>query len=538
MAVLVVLAGSWYGYRKLSRPACGTPVSLTVGAAPEVAQVLQAAASDWAATAKVGGRCVTVEVAAADPADVAAVLAGPQAAALVGVGQASGKVKAPEVWVPDSSLWLQRLRAAKPGSVPDQVPSVARSPVVLAMPEPVAATFGWPQAKLTWTALFQKVTSDTKVHIGIVDPTRDSSGLSGLLALAATAQAVGGANATQASTAALRALAANRSVLREDLLKKFPRASDPQTLASALSVAPLSEQAVLAYNAAQPPVRLAPLAVEPAPIALDFPFAVVAGLSAEKNAAAAALSAQLTGDAFKDRLTAVGLQSPDGAAKPVADPASIDKLLSAWSAITLPARMLAVIDVSGSMLEPVPTAGNATRMAVTLEAARRGMALFDESWAVGVWIFSTFLDGQKDYKQLVPIGPLTTQRTTLVQTLGTIKPKPTGDTGLYDTILAGYKAVQAGWDPGRINSLVVMTDGVNDDPTGITLDQLLAELQKTVDPAKPINVILIGIGTSVSQPDMEKITKATGGGTFLAPDPAKIGEIFIQAISLRTQAPR
>src|SRR5262245_8776754 len=104
--------------------------------------------------------------------------------------------------------------------------------------------------------------------------------------------------------------------------------------------------------------------------------------------------------------------------------------------------MLAVIDVSGSMLEKVPTAGGINREQVTLEAARQGLGLFDDSWAVGLWTFSTLMDGSKDYLQLCPIEPLSVQRTKLLQSLGGIKPKPNGDTALYDTMLAAYQAVQ------------------------------------------------------------------------------------------------
>jgi hypothetical protein len=195
--------------------------------------------------------------------------------------------------------------------------------------------------------------------------------------------------------------------------------------------------------------------------------------------------------------------------------------------------MLAVIDVSGSMLEKVPTAGGVTRNEVTIEAARRGLGLFDDSWAVGLWTFSTEMDGQKDYIQLCPIEPLSVQRTKMLATLATIKPKPKGDTGLYDSLLAAYQYVQQDWDPGRINSIVFMTDGDNDDRNGISHADLLAKLKQIQDPKKPIQVIILGIGPSVNSAPLEQITKQTGGGVFVTPDPAKIGEIFLKAISLR-----
>jgi hypothetical protein len=548
-AVLAVAAGSWVAFRQLAQPACGQTIPITVGAAAELVPVLKAQADDWAKEARVGGDCASVDVVAADPADIGAALAAQTGGQLNGVGQASGKTQVPDVWIPDSSIWLQRVRVAGKDLVPTDAPSVARSPVVLAVPEPIAALLGGTQAKLTWPALLAQVTTTTsKLKIGIVDPARDAAGLSGLLALAAAAQA-SGPNAQQASTAALRALAQGRSVLREELLRKFPRAGDATSLSTSLSVAPLSEQAVLAYNAAAPPVRLAALYVEPAPLALDYPFTIMARDTA-KQQVAAALRVSLAGDGYRNRLAAIGMRAADGTAgqgfqagpgapagpmqpNPPADSAAMDRLLSTWTALTLPARMLAVLDVSGSMLATVPTAKNATRMQVTVEAARQGLGLLDDSWALGLWIFSTNLEGTQDHKELVPIGPLSSQRAGMLQALGGVRPVPQGDTGLYDTILAGYKAVQAGWDPGRINSVVIMTDGENDDDNGITLPNLLAELKKIMDPAKPIQTILIGIGSTVGQAEMKQVTDTTGGGTFLAPDPAKIGQIFLQAISLR-----
>jgi hypothetical protein len=559
VAVLIVLGGSYYAYGKVAKPGCSdAAVRLSMAVAPELVQVVQAQAVSWTQSARVNGSCVAIDITGADSADIASAIAGQSKTALTGTGQASGKTKVPDMWVPDSSAWLLRLRTAKVATVPPGGTSIAKSPIVLAMPEPVATTFGWPQAKLTWTDVLAKVTAgDGKLKVGIVDPTRDSTGLAGLVALSTAARA-SGPKATEQATAALRALALGQASVRQEVLQRFPHATDAAALSAGLSVAPLSEQAVIAYNQTQPPVRLAALYVQPAPNALDYPLVTLPGATGDKATAAADFAGSLAGSAFRDRLAGIGMRGGDGttgrgfqmpaggpqtvpgpAAPPsAADGAAVEQLLQTWQAVALPARMLAVLDVSGSMLEKVPTAGNHTRMEVTVEAARKGLSLFDDKWAVGLWIFSTELDGPRDYKQLQPIGPLSAQRTQLLQSLAGIQPKRNGDTGLYDTILAGYKTVQEGYDEGAINSLVVMTDGDNDDKNGIGLDQLIADLQKIVDPKRPVSVILIGIGTSVGQAEMEKITNAIGGGTFLAPDPAKIGEIFLKAISLRTTPPK
>jgi hypothetical protein len=554
--VLAVVAGSVGGYRLLAGPSCSDTLRLSVAVPEEVAPAIRTTADQWVDTKpRINGQCVAVDVSVADPADVAAAVAGSHQATINGVGQANGKTRVPNVWVPDSSTWLQRVRALGPNWLPADAPSVARSPVVLAMPEPVAATLGWPNKKLTWNDLLGKLTSDAKLRTGIVEPNRDSAGAIGLLAMAGAAGASGGSAGQQTTIAALRALATGRSALREDLLARFPRATDVAALASSLAAAPLSEQAVLAYNGGQPPVRLAPVFIEPAPLSLDYPFAVLPGLSNDKANAARALMVTLAGDAYRDRLAAAGLRAADGSegkgfpaakgtpagplqATPLPDPTLIDRVLSTWTTVISPGRLLAVIDVSGSMAEPVPTAGNATREQVTVESARRGLGLFDDTWAVGLWVFSTQLDGGNDYKQLVPIGLLASQRQDLLAGLGTIQPKKDGNTGLYDTALAAYKTVQAGWDPSRVNSVVIMTDGKNEDPQGLSLEQVTAELKKAADPARPVEVIAIGIGTGVSEAELQQITNTVGGGTFIAPDPSKMGEVFLKAISLRPSAVR
>ena len=93
----------------------------------------------------------------------------------------------------------------------------------------------------------------------------------------AAAASLGGPQAQEATVAVLRALAVGRSTVREDLLGRFPRATDPAALGAGLAAAPLPEHAVINYNGNQPPVPLAAVFVDPAPAALDYPFAIMPG---------------------------------------------------------------------------------------------------------------------------------------------------------------------------------------------------------------------------------------------------------------------
>ena len=140
LVLAVVAAGSWFALRGLTGPSCSGEVPLAVAAAPEIAPAVQAAADQWMSDgAAVGGTCVKVVVAAADSVDVAAAVAGKHGASLSGVGQASGTAITPDVWVPDSSTWLLRLTSGGAAAFdPGNGASIARSPVVVAMPEPVA----------------------------------------------------------------------------------------------------------------------------------------------------------------------------------------------------------------------------------------------------------------------------------------------------------------------------------------------------------------------------------------------------------------
>lgn len=560
VAVLVVTAGSWAGYRQLAGQKCIGRVDLNVAAAPELEPAIRVAAQRWMTgdKAEVDGTCVVVNVAAVGAPAMAAAVAQRHKVTLLGLGSAPASMALPHVWLPDSSTWLLRLSSEASGFVPADGGSVAQSPVVLAMPESAARTLGWPAKTPAWKDLVGPIASGGALRPGIADPTRDAAGLAGVLALGAAA----GTDAASAKTkvAILRALAVNNSSLRADLLQKFPQSA--QDVGNAVSAAPLSEQDVVRYNAGQPSVKLAALYPDPAPAALDYPFAVLPEVDPLRSRAAAALHQALQGTDYADALAAAGLRAPDGrtgagfvppagapavvaptgASKPTGGRAAgspyalaVNQVLGSWAALTLPGRELAVFDVSGSMLKKVPSAGGLTRAQVTQRAAAAGLALLDDKWAVGNWTFSTNMVGKRPWQENVPIVPLSTGRDRLTAAISKITPRRNGDTGLYDTTVAAYRAVRDSWEPGRVNSVVLFTDGVNDNAGGLTRPQMVAALTKLRDPKRPVRVVMIGIGNEVDRSELKAIADASGdGGVFIAEDPTKMGEIFLQAIATRT----
>jgi Ca-activated chloride channel family protein len=547
---LVVIGAVYGGYKFVAAGSCSGDVHISVAASPEIASAVTEAAQRWMKTSPQSeGECVKVDVVAVQSADAAAAIANDHGVKLDGIGQPNGKTEVPNIWIPDSSTWLQRMRSIRDDMVPSAAVSVARSPVVLAIPEPTAKAMNWYDTKLTWATVLQRMATDTRMHPGVVDPVRDAVGVSTLVALASAVPTLG-PQGDALAVSAVKSLLAGKSDLQSALLARFPRDSSAKGLATGMTMAPLSEQALLTYNAGSPAVPLAAAYPDPAPIALDYPYAVMPRLPVDKTTAAEAFRQSLGGSEFKNLLAAQMLRAPDGTAgtglklapsapaaspvTPIPEASVIAKALQLWVEVVRPARMLAIMDVSGSMATPVPSAGGASRQAVAVAASRTGLSLFDDSWAVGLWIFSTQMDGAKDYVQLVPIGPLTEQRARLDSALAGIQPNPNGSTGLYDTVLDGYRAVQNGWDPDRVNDLVIITDGRNQDENGPTLDQLIGNINKIKDPSRPVQVIFIGIGTEVSEADLTRITGATGGEVFVAADPGQIGDIFLRALALRS----
>jgi len=567
MAIVVVMGGSYYGYQQLADDGCTGSIRLTLAATSEVAPSIDQVAQRWVQEgANVDGTCVAVTVSDVNSSTMAAAVAGEHKVVLAGVGTAPEAVKVPDIWVPDSSTWLLRLKSEAPGFVPSDSKPIAQSPIVLAMPKPVAEQVGWPNKKMGWAQLLQLMQTSTTLNTGIANPTLDSTGLAGLLAIGQAAGA--GEKAQAAKVKAMQALAGSASALRDELIQRFPRSNDPNDIGTSLSAAPVSEENVVSYNAAKPPVPLVALYLDPSPMPLDYPYAVMPEVDLQKQKAAAGLRTQLASATFKNALGAAGLRSPDGSfgagfARPLGAPdasppasntvggtgdnggtaaagfdaSALSQVIGSWNAITQPGRVLAVFDVSGSMNTKVPTANNQSRAAVTRRAAAAGLSMFSDKWAVGVWLFSTEMVGQRPWKQIVPISPLTSSRTTLQESISQIVPKENGNTGLYNTVLDAYKEVKRTWQPGKVNSVILFTDGQNDNASGIKIEQLLSELKRLNDARKPVRLVIIGIGDEVSETELQTIVKATpAGGVFVTKDPAKMSSIFVEAIGRRTGA--
>jgi hypothetical protein len=111
-----------------------------------------------------------------------------------------------------------------------------------------------------------------------------------------------------------------------------------------------------------------------------------------------------------------------------------------------------------------------------------------------------------------------------------------GGTGLYDTTLAAVRAVRSGWDPNRVNSVLILSDGRNDDD-GMSLGELLRRLTDEQDPARPVPVTAIAFGPGGDIRALRRISEVTGGSAYEATDPATIARIFLDSVGQRLCRP-
>jgi len=347
-----------------------------------------------------------------------------------------------------------------------------------------------------------------------------------------------------ALTTILRRLSANTVSTIGELYDRLPGSGSESR---PLDGFPLSENAVLRNNARESTPLVATYA-DPAVPSLDYPYVVLPDTRGAKRDAAEKFLTVLMQQDTADALSDAGFRTPDGdmlrnrgtadltsGAKitPAEIPAAsaVDDLLNVWAGVNLSGRVQVLLDVSGSMNDPVPGTG-ANRMTVTVKAAELGIGLMKPSTKLGVWLFSTNLDGDRDYKELLPVLPISEQAANGgLAKLQQVQALANGGTGMYDSVLAAYQSARQNYEPGRINVVILMTDGRNDDKNSISRETLLSELGKLQDPRRPILIVGIGIGPDIDVGELQSIAGATGGQAFTTPDPTKIGDIFYAALS-------
>jgi Mg-chelatase subunit ChlD len=498
---------------------CSDEPSVAVAAAPEISGLIQAAADRVDA----GGECQRIFVREDAPASVLADIR-------------AGSNTVPDVWIPDSSTWLAQYDLEEPPVVVAE--SLAASPTAVVTPGDSDV-----ETPPSWLQLLDS----RDVNVG--NPLLSSTSL---LTLAQLLGEVGDAPRQQRmATVVGLAQGHEMSTQIEPVDAGLYEASEGSLAADEALVT--SEQRFVAFERQFPDNGLGMVVPRSGAGVLDYPVLVLPGAGDDARVAAEALVADLTSPRGHEALGRAGFrvtaQTPLDRGRgvgriqllPTPDRVRTVELLGTWSQLTMPTRMLAVLDVSGSM-EEVDPGTERSRIRIAMESAAQGLALFPDDAEIGLWAFSRNLASRgQDHQVLADIRPLDTvvgalsQRRAVQADIDRLPGLVGGSTGLYDTVLAAWRAVKAGYSPDRVNSVLIITDGRNEDPGGLGLRSLEELLREANDAKHPVSIFAIGIGPEADLDALERIAEATGGRAFAAETAEQIPEVFAQALLARTQ---
>ena len=196
----------------------------------------------------------------------------------------------------------------------------------------------------------------------------------------------------------------------------------------------------------------------------------------------------------------------------VPQPAVLAALVDSWETYRKPARVIIVFDISGSMGD---LGGKGfSKLDLAKQAVLASLDQFKPQDEVGLWVFSTELNGPEDYVELVAPGALSLTRDDIEQRVRTLIAD--GGTGLYDTTRAAVAAVRDTFDITRINAVVLLTDGMCDDfAPGCEIAPLVRELSSPE--RETVRVFPVAYGADVDA--LRIIAEASQARLYTAADP-------------------
>ncbi|MBB4930155.1 hypothetical protein F4561_000975 [Lipingzhangella halophila] len=519
---------------------CAETRYLRVSATLSMAPVLQRAADEFnEAERRYSGACVFAQADEDPPHRIMTHLAG---------GTTAESTITPDVWVPESSAWVELTRVSDTGArnVETTPRSLASSPVVLAAPNGAEGVPG--PDDVSWEHVLPGERSPERPVV-MVDPNR---GADGMTTMYQVRQELGsGDDADAEITDFVRDVQPETAFDAIDLTGTYPNPMGVDPLA----VVP--EQAVVHYNNTAPETLVEALYPNEGTVSLDYPFVPV-GDDPAMRAAADDLYEILRSDSFLAQLRELGFREPDGTASEelagregiVAAPPDThedltgDALLASvedWNRLSMPSRALVLADVSENMADDLN--GGPTRLEVSRQAAQLGLSLFPDETDMGLWLLSEEFgengrDEAEDLSRLgSPVGSEGRTRRDELQQIAEGIDVEGGESRLYDNVLAAYDEAENAYQDDKINSVILLTAGQDAGSSDISHDELVAELQDRFDPERPVTMFIIAFGPQPERDELADIASATSGTLHVTDDPAEIGDIFLSSVSRRLCVP-
>ncbi|QQS00649.1 MAG: substrate-binding domain-containing protein [Austwickia sp.] len=500
---------------------CGPGTTVRVSAPPEIKDLVaeQARAIE---TAECARYVVTAEA--------------PAAVAQRGLTKDGG----PDLWIADSPIWPLQVNLKKPNSALTYSDAFATSPLVLAVPAAIVAQGKVPTGQVP---MAQQIAG----ALPALQLAKPAESASTLMLLMTAWQNTGNDPAAQLMAAKAFVPVARTSATDEQL---FERAvpGHPQ----GPTVFPASEQAMAAFNAKHPDAKLTSLGAVEGLAALKYVASRPADVSPEvqkaDDALAAALRSPKAAEAFKAagfRVGGVGTASVPGLPQDVRisldapAQATYEQVTSLMTTLGRRARLLLVIDTSGSMLDPSGYGGS--RIELTARAVQTALNFVPPGTEVGMWqMASNAQFGATDYKEVVPMTKISGDDGNLLPAalkfsngFDAIVPTVRGGTGLYDTISDAYTKTAAQTAPDVTDVVVVLTDGRNeDDPDSISLDTLVGRIKA----AKPgpdghrVRLALAGLGPYSDMAALKTIAAAADGTATLVDTETSLMDVIVSSV--------
>jgi len=564
----------------------GGCVKVDIASSPEKLTLLTELGQRFERTdAEANGRCIAISVARVSSG------AGEQLLAADWPRPKSNGPR-PVIWSPAASTWggvldQHRADAGKEPYVTTPGDQFMLTPLVIAMPQPMAEALGWPDTPLGFTDILALATDTAgwagKGHpewgpfrFGKTNPHFSTSGLAETVAqyYAATGKTRDltledlvrpDVETFQQGVESAVVHYGDTTLTFLNNLYRSDRRGDPFGYASAVAV---EEKSVVDYNAGDPDGILDPGEEPRAPrvplvaiypkegtlfsdnplIVLDAPWVSGAEADAARQFSEFVTRAQnqrrVLKFGFRPGNPEVAIGKPITAANgldpnqpqttlEVPEPEVLARVIDQWDTVRKKARVLLVIDVSGSMGDQADPSTGETKLDLAKRAAIAALEEFQPDDQVGLRVFSTEISEEEptDYLDLVPIGAVSDNRAELERRIENLI--PTQGTPLYTVTHDSYAVMVEQFDETRINAVVLLSDGRNEDDRNTDLQELLRFLRSENEGESntPVRIFPIAYGGDADLGTLGRIAEATNAAVYSAVDPATIINVFNAVVS-------
>jgi Ca-activated chloride channel family protein len=495
----------------------------------------------------------------------------------------------PEVWSPASSAWgaIVNQRLADQGEKPIVPPSepFMLTPLVIAMPKPMADALGYPATPIGFSDILALARDPAgwgkyghpewgPFRLGKTNPNFSTSGLSALIAqyYAATGKTKALSLEDLAKpdvvdfAKGIESTVVHYGDTTPTFLNNLYRNDARGASLTYVSAIAVEEVSVISYNAGNPdgvlspgeeprPPRVPLVAIYPKEGTLfsDNPYIVLDAdwVTASQKEGARRFGEYLQEPVNQQRVLDFGFRpgNPSVAVgKPIIKANHVDAsqpkttlevpkpevmigVLDRWAEQRKPAKVLLLIDVSGSMGDPA--SDSETKLDHAKRAAIDALDQFKPEDDVGLRIFSTDISATEptDYVDLVPFGPISQNRERLASKIRALE--PTQGTPLYTAAGDSYDLLQREYAGDRINAIVLLSDGRNEDPRNDDVQSLLSRLASSNEgqSSRPVRLFPIAYGSDADLSTLRQLAEATNGAVYDAKDPTSITKVFTAVIS-------